>query len=196
MKQLISLIFFLFFLIPLSYPYNQYEVPCTPATPTCACPLMHNGKPVDACLFSLNIQVLQSFTSYYLPVQLGGRAAYGRPWHINTTSGLFLPLPGTKGRCGLNEAKSTLCTLDEANCTFPFPMDGYTYRSFISVNGQFPGPTLIAQYNQTLVINVTNWLEEGDVGIHWHGLHQRGTNWMDGVPGLTQCGIQPGQSFR
>jgi L-ascorbate oxidase len=34
------------------------------------------------------------------------------------------------------------------------------------------------------------------VTIHWHGLHQRLTPHMDGVPYLTQCPIHPGNSFR
>ncbi len=31
--------------------------------------------------------------------------------------------------------------------------------------------------------------------IHWHGLHQRGTWYMDGVSGLQQCAIIPESSF-
>ncbi|RUS85498.1 hypothetical protein EGW08_006706, partial [Elysia chlorotica] len=31
--------------------------------------------------------------------------------------------------------------------------------------------------------------------IHWHGLHQIGTPWMDGVAFVTQCPIQPLQTF-
>ena len=36
---------------------------------------------------------------------------------------------------------------------------------------------------------------ETPITIHWHGQHQRGTNYMDGVPNLTQCYILPGQKF-
>lgn len=31
--------------------------------------------------------------------------------------------------------------------------------------------------------------------IHWHGIWQRNTNPFDGVPGVTQCPIAPGQTF-
>ena len=31
--------------------------------------------------------------------------------------------------------------------------------------------------------------------VHWHGLHQKGTPWMDGVAYITQCPIGPGQTF-
>ena len=32
--------------------------------------------------------------------------------------------------------------------------------------------------------------------IHWHGFHQKGTPYMDGVPYVTQCPILPGESFQ
>ncbi|KEQ95395.1 hypothetical protein AUEXF2481DRAFT_65624, partial [Aureobasidium subglaciale EXF-2481] len=31
--------------------------------------------------------------------------------------------------------------------------------------------------------------------IHWHGIRQNYTNEMDGVVGLTQCALAPGQSM-
>ena len=31
--------------------------------------------------------------------------------------------------------------------------------------------------------------------VHWHGFLQKGTPWMDGVPGITQCPIAPGKTF-
>ena len=31
--------------------------------------------------------------------------------------------------------------------------------------------------------------------IHWHGLHMKNNCWMDGVHGITECGIAPGESF-
>jgi FtsP/CotA-like multicopper oxidase with cupredoxin domain len=34
-----------------------------------------------------------------------------------------------------------------------------------------------------------------DSSIHWHGLPQRGSNAMDGVPGVTQRGVGPGGTF-
>ncbi len=48
-----------------------------------------------------------------------------------------------------------------------------------------------------LEVTVTNmmFLAETPITIHWHGQHQRGTNYMDGVPQLTQCYIQPGENF-
>ena len=67
-------------------------------------------------------------------------------------------------------------------------------RTMILANGQFPGPTLHANVGDTLRILVHNQLHNS-TSLHWHGLHQRGTNRMDGVPGVTQCGIASGSSF-
>lgn len=35
-----------------------------------------------------------------------------------------------------------------------------------------------------------------EVTIHWHGILQRGTQYYDGVPFVTQCPIQQGNTFR
>ena len=44
-------------------------------------------------------------------------------------------------------------------------------------------------------MNVYNGLHGEATTIHWHGLDQRMTNYMDGVPYLTQCPILPRQYF-
>lgn len=47
-----------------------------------------------------------------------------------------------------------------------------------------------------VVIDVLNMFEGMEVTIHWHGLWQRGTQYYDGVPMLTQCPILFGNTFR
>lgn len=42
---------------------------------------------------------------------------------------------------------------------------------------------------------MTNNLKDNGTSIHWHGLRQLNTVQMDGVPGVTQCPIAPGESF-
>ena len=81
------------------------------------------------------------------------------------------------------------------NCTQPFGVDGYTFRSFIAVNGRIPGPTLIVTEDQLVKVTVINRLASESVSVHWHGMHQRNSNWMDGVEHVTQCGIPPGTNF-
>ena len=85
--------------------------------------------------------------------------------------------------------------LDTAECTDPQFVDGKTYRLAIAVNGLIPGPTLIVHEGQEVIIHVHNNLTTEGISIHWHGMHQRGTPWMDGVGQLTQCQIGPASSF-
>jgi FtsP/CotA-like multicopper oxidase with cupredoxin domain len=60
-------------------------------------------------------------------------------------------------------------------------------------NGRTPGPTIEAVAGDGLRIYVTNRLP-APTTVHWHGL--RIPNGMDGVNGLTQPAIDPGQTFR
>lgn len=60
-------------------------------------------------------------------------------------------------------------------------------------NGRTPGPTIEAVAGDRLRIYVTNRLP-APTTVHWHGL--RIPNGMDGVNGLTQPAIEPGQTFR
>jgi len=53
------------------------------------------------------------------------------------------------------------------------------------INGQFPGPLIRANQGDRLLINVTNQIANATT-MHWHGLYQNGTNWMDGSSGITQ----------
>lgn len=60
-------------------------------------------------------------------------------------------------------------------------------------NGQIPGPPIRISHGQSLDVTVNNLLEV-PTSVHWHGI--RLPNAMDGVAGLTQAAINPGQSFR
>ncbi|KAK4277786.1 hypothetical protein QN277_015729 [Acacia crassicarpa] len=64
----------------------------------------------------------------------------------------------------------------------------------ITVNGQFPGPTLEINNGDTLVVKVTNKARY-NVTIHWHGIRQMRTGWADGPEFVTQCPIRPGGSY-
>jgi FtsP/CotA-like multicopper oxidase with cupredoxin domain len=59
-------------------------------------------------------------------------------------------------------------------------------------NGQTPGPTIEAFEGDRVRILVENRLPEG-TSIHWHGV--RLPNGMDGVSGLTQPKIGPGETY-
>ena len=64
--------------------------------------------------------------------------------------------------------------------------DVWTYGS------RLPGPEIRLRQGEPVRIVVENKLEE-DTTVHWHGI--RLPNDMDGVPGLTQPPIKPGQKF-
>ena len=66
-----------------------------------------------------------------------------------------------------------------------FTMYGY--------NGQYPGPLIQVPQGATITVNVTNRLTL-PTAVHWHGI--RLDNRFDGVPGLTQDPIAPGETFR
>ena len=59
-------------------------------------------------------------------------------------------------------------------------------------NGSVPGPEIRIRQGEKVRLTVENHLAE-DTTVHWHGI--RLPNAMDGVPGLTQSPIKPGESF-
>ncbi|TYH90071.1 hypothetical protein ES332_A13G025700v1 [Gossypium tomentosum] len=67
-------------------------------------------------------------------------------------------------------------------------------RSIVSVNGQFPGPRIVAREGDQLLIKVVNHVPN-NVSIHWHGIRQLQSGWADGPAYVTQCPIQTGQSY-
>ncbi|XP_057488063.1 laccase-3-like isoform X1 [Actinidia eriantha] len=67
-------------------------------------------------------------------------------------------------------------------------------HNIITVNGQFPGPTLEVRNGDTLVVEVLNSARY-NVTIHWHGIRQMRTPWADGPEYVTQCPIKPGASY-
>lgn len=67
--------------------------------------------------------------------------------------------------------------------------------SIMVVNGKLPGQSIEVCYGDTIVADIINSMHETTT-IHWHGIHQKSTPHMDGVPHVTQYPIEPGQAFR
>ncbi|MGR8953660.1 MAG: copper resistance system multicopper oxidase [Gammaproteobacteria bacterium] len=65
-------------------------------------------------------------------------------------------------------------------------------QSAIVANGVLPAPTLRWREGEEVTLNVTNRLKE-QTSIHWHGIILPYD--MDGVPGISFAGIEPGQTF-
>jgi manganese oxidase len=60
-------------------------------------------------------------------------------------------------------------------------------------NGRTPGPTIEVSEGDRVRMYVTNRLPEATT-VHWHGILL--PNGMDGVAGLTQRGIEPGETYK
>lgn len=73
-------------------------------------------------------------------------------------------------------------------------VDG-NYKFMFAINNQFPGPTIVVYENQKVKIRVYNDMVNEAVTLHWHGMFQTGTPWMDGASMISQCPILPGQMF-
>ena len=63
------------------------------------------------------------------------------------------------------------------------------------INNTYPGPWIQACWGDDLEITVKNNLKTNGTTIHWHGIRQLNTTEMDGVNGVTECPIAPGQEF-
>lgn len=63
----------------------------------------------------------------------------------------------------------------------------------LSVNGTIPGPPIIANWGDNVVIHVTNKLTNNGTSIHWHGMRQNFTNEYDGTSAITECPGVPNQ---
>ncbi|KAM0554812.1 hypothetical protein ACHAPJ_006545 [Fusarium lateritium] len=62
-------------------------------------------------------------------------------------------------------------------------------------NGKYPGPWIQACWGDIIKVTVHNDLKYNGTTIHWHGLRQLESFEMDGVNGVTQCPIAPGDSY-
>ncbi|KAI1776791.1 putative multicopper oxidase [Hypoxylon cercidicola] len=68
-------------------------------------------------------------------------------------------------------------------------------KPMMTIDGQFPGPMIEVNEGDIVEVHVRN-LASNATAIHWHGIFQNGSNWMDGAAGVTQCPIAPGASYR
>ena len=70
--------------------------------------------------------------------------------------------------------------------------EGHPETDVWAYNNTVPGPIVRLRQGEPARIIVENHLDQ-DTTVHWHGI--RLPNAMDGVPGLTQPPIKPGESF-
>lgn len=173
-------------------------VDCPDQQEACKC-----RKSAMACQFRLDIEELQTFTSYKINAD-GDIVSRGTPGdtYFISENGFVSSIPPTDemipeiGPCWNNSTLRSETDFSNMGCSIPMMVDGRSYRQFIAVNGRIPGPTLIVYKGQYVIVDVFNHLTSEGVTIHWHGIHQRGTPWMDGVAAVSQAPIVPGGQFR
>ncbi|KAJ4347053.1 laccase, multicopper oxidase, benzenediol:oxygen oxidorectuctase [Didymosphaeria variabile] len=57
-----------------------------------------------------------------------------------------------------------------------------------------PGPTIIGNWGDTFEITIRNKMQHNGTSFHWHGLRQLHSNTEDGVNGITECALAPGDT--
>jgi FtsP/CotA-like multicopper oxidase with cupredoxin domain len=175
------------------------EVECRDQQATCEC-----DSTKKTCHFRLEIEELRTFASYIVGSdgEERTRGIAGDTYYYSS-KGFATSLPGQSkpknvleyGNCW-NKNINKIEDFKSHNCSIPMIVDGRTYRMYIAVNGQLPGPTLIVTEDQMVWVDVHNKLISEGVTIHWHGMHQKGTPWMDGVAFVSQAPITPGAMFQ
>jgi len=70
--------------------------------------------------------------------------------------------------------------------------DGAGSRVCLLINGRFLGPTIVANWGDTIRVTVRNNLQSNGTSIHWHGFRMLNKNIQDGVNGITECALAPG----
>ena len=81
-------------------------------------------------------------------------------------------------------------TIDEVSIEIA---PGFINKVF-AFNGQVPGPLIHVREGDDVTVHVTNNTTLPHT-IHWHGINQIGSWKNDGVPGITQEEIKPGDSY-
>ena len=157
-------------------------VHCPDQQEACKC-----RKKAEACQFRLDIEELQTFTSYKINED-GDIITRGTPGdtYFITQNGLVASIidPNNAkipelGPYWNNSTLSSETDFNNMGCSFPMMVDGRSYRQFVAVNGRIPGPTLIVYKDQYVVIDVFNHLTNEGITIHWHGTHH---GWMELQP--------------
>lgn len=86
----------------------------------------------------------------------------------------------------------TALTLTAAEGSQHIAPEGYPDTNIWGYEGGVPGPTIRAKQGEAVMREFVNNLPQGS-SVHWHGV--RIDNAMDGVVGLTQDAVAPGQSM-
>jgi FtsP/CotA-like multicopper oxidase with cupredoxin domain len=107
--------------------------------------------------------------------------------------------PGTSARVRSHHQAGVAATVGEPTRRFTLTAGTTTVRvggrdvPAWGFNGQVPGPELTATVGDVIEVTLRNSDIERGVTLHWHGYDV--PNDQDGVPGVTQAAVLPGQEF-
>ncbi|KAI1467875.1 putative ferroxidase [Daldinia caldariorum] len=77
------------------------------------------------------------------------------------------------------------------NVTWVFASPDGFGRPVIGINDAWPCPTIEADVGDFVKINLNNKLGNETTGLHFHGINQINSNFMDGAVGTNQCPLPP-----
>ena len=161
-------------------------VKCEWVDHVCECP-----PDYEECEFNMDIDELKSFVSYQILRDNDRnqvRGSHGTIYNLDSITGE--PVAVRSGTiCSDYTDNSTV------QCTEPNWVDGINFKVIKAINGVIPSPTLIVDQGATIIVKMNNQLLTEATSIHWHGVEQHNTPWMNGVGGITQCGIRAATSF-
>ena len=170
---------------------HSVVVPCQYRDASCICPV---GE--AECEFTLRVESRQTSASYEIQPD-GTLSDTGVPYSLSSTNG-YVPRFVAANRPCLFNFRSVVNDQDfiDGGCSVPLTLDGVSGgTNLITINGRMPGPTLVVDHEAIVRVTVKNRLRGDATSIHWHGMYQRHTPWMDGVGGITQPSIAAGTNF-
>ena len=139
----------------------------------------------NICEISLVVEALESMTFYQFE---GARRRY-------QGFRAYFDQADSKLKIARNKKRIDEEVPDISELHSPIITDGH-FRPIFTINGQMPGPKIIANENQMLRITVYNELKNNEgLAIHWHGMHQVNTSEMDGVPFISHYPFLPNQKM-
>jgi FtsP/CotA-like multicopper oxidase with cupredoxin domain len=105
-------------------------------------------------------------------------------------AGLVVLLLGVQGSVSFAASREFSLTIEEVRIKVAPDLE---YKVF-AFNGQVPGPLLHVEEGDDVTVQLTNNTSLPHT-IHWHGVNQINSWKMDGVPGVTQKNVEPGDVF-
>lgn len=119
---------------------------------------------------------------------LGQRSATGLPKELSSGAPSVSVTELTGPQTGIPDKQFTLVAEKKTvELSSGKTMEAWTY------NGQVPGPELVVNHGDLVEVTLVNRDIEQGVTLHWHGVDV--PNAEDGVAGMTQDAVLPGETF-